>query len=165
MANLNTGSPIRFPNGGVILIGADTLINLAENAGELSVRPGMREGRLHFDRGTMTHINAGNERPTEWRLRVKVVASTMADASASLLSKFVGAYATNKIVNLDGSGGLFKFNMTIKIPDNLQATTGQQIALANCWVNEPPEYVPGEEYDVLALAGLALESSPTFTRY
>jgi hypothetical protein len=161
MANVNAGVPVRFENNGVILIGANTLLNIKEGTLEWSV-PGY-EPITHMDRGVLVSVLAGNERPVKGKLDVKYTSLVDTDG---VLTALMGTLATNKIKNRLSTGLLFTFGMTVKLYDTPDGITYDQLVFANCFLPDGLSYKAGSgtDHDTLSISFTDLELSPTITK-
>ncbi len=162
MPSINAGVPVRFEAGGVILIGADDILNVKEGTLKWGVKG--YEPLPQTDRGVLTDVVAGNERPCEIEIDVKYTSLVDADG---LLPKLMGALATNKIVNRTAGGLIFTFDMTVR----LFASAGQplpydNIVFTKCYLPDGLSFsaASGTEVDTLSLKLMSHAMSPTITR-
>jgi hypothetical protein len=164
MANVNSQTPVRFEAGGKVLFGTDELKNIVE--GSLSFEIGGLEAVGNMDRGALTDVVAGNERPTKVTLKCKV-GNPIASSGAGLLPQVLGALVTNKIKPVNADGTLFTFSMTVKVPDGLGVATGTQYVFAKCYVDNPAKIsvAAGAAFDEIELQMTDWEASPAITRY
>src|SRR5437762_2429573 len=104
MATINSDFTV-FEQGGTILLGADTVLNVPENGGDASWEPGLYEPIYKHDRGVLgVAPKQGSQRHTKLTLKVKFRAS-------------VTAGEVYKILTTAGSSGLMKvFSIVLKHP-------------------------------------------------
>lgn len=162
MANLNAGNPVRWENGGTVLIAALDIKNVVEGSLEWEIAG--YEPAPNMDRATLTEVIAGNERPSKVKLSLKHVTAV---GSGELLAQTMGAFVTNKIDNKTNAGLIFTFSMTIKVPAYKGATTGTQYVFAKCYLESPTKFkaAAGVAFDTIDLECINHEMSPTITMY
>ena len=161
MADKNSGKQVTFENGGVVLIGSDNLLNIVE--GTLNYQVPGRSPIMPMDRGAILDPLPGKQRVVTGSLDVAYTSLIDTDGILPLL---VGALVSDKIVGVS-SGALFTFSMTVKIPDYLGATVGDQIVFAKCFLDPLIDYkaAAGDAVDKLTFKFTDCEHSPAFTRY
>ena len=163
MANINSGMPIRWENGGTITIeefgGAtpDTIINV--EAGTLRFKAGGREAIIYKDRGALQAAPPeGDERPTEVDIDVKVAPTV-----------FTGTDQIWKRLVVAGTAGATpRFILVCRFPAYRGSATGDQLTFANCVMQEFPELQTGGEnngLDMIRLRFLDLEAFPVAATY
>lgn len=118
MANINAG-PVRFSNGGTILIGSDTVLNIDE--GTLEFEPGLWEAIPYRNSGVLKQPVRSEERATKLRFDVK-------------WGGLISAGELWTLITTAGASGLVKtFSVVVKWLDNAQASTGKSFTFANCY--------------------------------
>jgi hypothetical protein len=127
MANVNSGAWVRFENSGVVLIGADTLLNIVP--GSLRVRERQRERIPNMDRGVLGAVTLGDQRQQEIEFQIYRVS-----ASNTFLATMLPAATT---------GLETYFSLTVKVADYLGAATGQQWVWASCYAPDGFEQQAG----------------------
>ncbi|HZW06978.1 MAG TPA: hypothetical protein VFF65_07625 [Phycisphaerales bacterium] len=160
MANKNAGTQIRFENGGTILIGADTLLNIVK--GSLNFKVPGYEPKQTYDRGQPGAVIAGDLRCCEGSLDLSYTSPIDADG---VLTALVGALSADKIANVTAAGLIFTFSMTVKVPDGLGVATGDQYAFTGVYLDPAFDYQAGDEVDVLKCAFKCNNGGPAITRY
>jgi len=161
MANLNAGTAVRFNNGGTILIGADTLLNVME--GSLEYQINGYEAGTYRDRGVLQDPIACDEQAVTGKLSLRYTSLLDAD---SVLASIMGALVGTKVKNVTATGKLFTFAMTVKTPDGLGVATGDQAIFAKCYVdNLSIKTQAGTETDMIEFSFTDNELSPALTRY
>lgn len=161
MANLNAGTAIRFENGGSILIGSDTLLNIV--AGSLEFTISGYEPVLYRDRGVIADPIVGDERPVTGKLSLRYTSPTDTDG---VLASIMGALVSTKVKNVTATGKLFTFAMTVKIPDGLGVATGDQYVFAKCYTDGlTVKSSSGADTDTIEFSFTDAENSPALTRY
>lgn len=162
MATLNAGTPVRFENGGVILIGADDILNIQEGTLKWGVKG--YEPIPVTDRGVLTDVVAGNERPCEIELEVKY--NSIIDTDG-LLTKLMGTLASNKVANRTSGGLIFTFELTVRIFAFAgQALPYDQLVFTKCYLPDGLSYSAssGADVDKLSLKLMSHSLSPTIAR-
>lgn len=163
MANINSGTVVRFENGGILLIGADILLNLVSGSLEWNI-PGY-EPVMTKDRGVIQDPIPGDERPCSGKLSIRYTGNHY---TSEIGAAIMGALVSTKVKNVvSASGLLFTFPMTVKVPDFLGATVGDQYVFAKCFLENGLEYKTGSgtDTDTLDLSFMDAEASPAITRY
>ncbi len=170
MPSINAGNPVKFENGGTILIGADDILSVRE--GTLSWQVRGLEPIPHMDRGVLIDVYAGNQRPCSISLDIKYTAGTTGmigtgTPPGGFLSKILGALTGGLVNNRDSAGKLFTFSLTVRIPDGLGVATGDQYVWAKCYLPDGVSYSAGSgaDFDTLSLTLESFSPSPTMTRF
>jgi len=163
MANLNAGKPIRWENGGKVLIGSDPIKNIVEGTLQYDI-PGY-EPVPNMDRGELTEIIAGNQRPCRVRLSLKYTGLVESDA---LLEKLMGPLASNNVANVTNTGELFTFTLTVVSPKGKGVTgagSANQYVFTKCYLPDGVSYrsAAGTNFDTLELDLVSYDLSPTIT--
>ena len=160
MANKNAGTQIRFENGGTILIGADTLLNVEKGTLNFKV-PGYTPKQT-YDRGQPGPVIAGDLRCCEGGFDLNYTSPIDTDG---VLTALVGALVADKIANVTAAGLIYTFSMTVKVPDGLGVATGDQYAFTGVYLDPAFDYQAGEDTDKLKAAFKCNNSGPAHTRY
>lgn len=162
MPDINAGHPLRFENGGVVLIGTDSVLNIREGTLKFTA-PGY-EPIPHMDKGALVSVHAGNERPCRVELDLKYTSTVDANG---VLASLTGALVSTKIRNRLSDGQLFTFGLTIRVPDAPGATTGDQYVFEKCYCDNPLDVQcnAGADFDTLRVAITSHALSPAITRY
>ncbi len=162
MASLNAGVPGRFENGGVILIGTDDVLQVVEGTLKWKLRG--HESIPQTDRGALTVVVAGNERPCEVEFDIKYTSVFDADA---ILAKIMGPLVAGKVSNRTNTGEIFTFDLTVR----LFAAAGQafpydQAVFTKCYLADGIDFsaAAGQDVDKLSLKLMSHSNSPTFSR-
>lgn len=170
MPSINAGNPVRFENGGVILIGTDDILAVREGTLTWQVR-GL-EPIPHMDRGVLTDVYAGNQRPCSISLDIKYTAGTTGMVGtgtppSGFLSKVFGALTGGVVNNRDSVGKLFTFSMTVSVPDGLGVATGDRYVFTKCYLPDGVSYSAqsGADFDTLSLTLESFSLTPTISRY
>jgi hypothetical protein len=162
MANINSGVPIRFENGGILTLtesggSADTVLLI--EAGTLTFKPGGREAIVYKDRGTLaTSAVEGDERPTEVSFDIKIAPGAFVDSGQVF----------KRLAVVGSSGVSAKFSVVVSFPDARGAIVGDRITFAHCVLQEQPEYTAGGEndgLDHLKIKMIDLEAFPVAASY
>ncbi len=118
MANVNSGLIKRFENGAIVLVGADTLLNIVP--GSVVIRHRQRERVPNRDRGVLTDITVGDQRPQEIEFQLWVTPDT------DTLMATMNPAAT--------AGAETFFQLTISEPSYLGAATGDRWVFNRCYM-------------------------------
>lgn len=142
MANVNSGKPVRFRDGGQIILdpGGDdeTILNIVD--GTYSERIGMRTPIVDRSRGAMAaNVREGDEQPCEIAFDVKYTS----DAPASHLRGILTARKDTP------DGYVLQRDVRVIQPAHAAATTGESRTFKDCFVLPPLEIQEGEEFDTL----------------
>jgi hypothetical protein len=156
MANINTGAPIRFENGGVVKVGGSSDVVLNIVAGTLNWKVMGREVIAHKDRGTLGSLVAGDQRPCEVSLDVYYTANYETSGSLLLL-----------VEQTISSGVVSTFDIVVDMPDNLGASSGTRWTFGECYLPDGYEVQTSEgaTFDRLILRCLDNELEPTIANY
>lgn len=158
MANINSGAPIRFENGGILQLGStpDTVLNLVAGTMEIDI-PG-REVIQHKDRGQLqsSALVPGDQRPCMIRFNVFYAPNQLAGGAFRQLVK---QSITTGIVNT--------FQVIVKVPDYDGAATGDKYVFAKCFLadGEKIKMSSGQNFDHMELEMTDFEADPTPVRY
>lgn len=163
MADLNAQRPIRWENGGKVLLGSDAVKNIVEGTLQFDV-PGY-EPAPNMDRGRLTEVIAGNERPCRVRLTLKYTGAIEAN---DVLPKLMGALVSNNVDNVTSEGEIFTFTLTVVIPKSKKAAgagTATQYVFAKCYLPDGHQYraASGTNFDTLELDLVSYDASPSIT--
>jgi hypothetical protein len=140
---LNSGTPLRFENAGVLRfrLAADDVIPLRIIKGSLQVTEGRRAAIPQMFAGALDSVVLhGDERQSQIRFRVKATGDGML-SSTGLLDRIDAAAGTSNAKTL--------FTTEIDLPGGPTATTGHRLTLTRCYVAEPPSLQTGDEGDEL----------------
>ena len=167
MADVNTGNKRTFSNGGEVIIGALTVINVV--TAEVAFKYGFEEEMPQYEKNQLAGAPLpGKERMTEFTLNVHAASGV---SFAALKAAVLGAKAADdryKRINTT-NGTVFTFSLTIKEPDYLGATTGDQYVYEDCYVNGQPEWKggggSGEEFSRFSMDIRSCHAAPKETRY
>lgn len=160
MANVNAGVPIRFENGGIILIGALTLLNIKEGSMKWDLMG--YDAIPHLDRGVLIDVLPGNERPCTLSVAVKYTSLTDADG---ILPAVMGPLVSGKIKNRTAAGKIFTFPVTVKVFNTPDGATYDQLVFNKCYLPNGLgcQAAAGQEHDTLTLDCTDFELSPDIT--
>jgi hypothetical protein len=121
MADTNTGGWVRFENSGQVLIGTEPVLNLVP--GSVRVRRRQRERVPNRDRGVLTGVTVGDQRPQEIEFQIyRTSSSTGSEAAIALMLPA----STNGMETF--------FTLVIRIPDYLGAATGESHTFNRCYL-------------------------------
>lgn len=151
-------TPTRFQNGGYVMIADSSnliaILNIGEDDGAISIKPGARETIMYRDRGVLQDPDEGDDQPGELTLKVRYTSAL----SANDLEKYLRQAGTaNK-------KKLFKF--FIGFADSRSATTGKEWTLSKCAVDQDSLVVnAGGKKDFLDIKLINHEVTPDPARY
>jgi len=163
MADINTGTALRFENGGEILFGTDKVLNVVEGTLRFTI-PGV-EPVVYRDRSVLQDPIPGNEREVEGSFDIRYTSACGADA---IWAAVHGALVSTKISPIvSATGKLFTFSMTVKIFDGRGVATGTQYVFSKCYLDPIYSYqaASGTETDKLTLTFKDCEASPAITTF
>lgn len=161
MANINTGTAVRFDNGGQVLIGADTVLNIVGGTLNFTV-PGVMP-ILYTDRSVLQDPIPGDERPCEGSLDIRYTSAFGADAIAAAVH---GALVSGKISPIvSATGKLYTFDLTVKVMDGAGLATGTSYVFAKCFLDPVMSYKAGTELDTLSFNFKSASASPTIATF
>lgn len=150
MADINTTIKKFNANGGMIFFGTssgDKILNVVP--GSLKVKPGGRRNIFYKDAGVVKAPLVGDEEYTMVSFRVRQADRT---GSSGPWEKAQTAHTT---------GTPWSTTITIRVPDSPGASTGEEWAITNCFVDEQPEAEMGGEGDAMDEIQLAFRSTQT----
>lgn len=136
MANKNTGTQLRWENGGKMFIGSsanptDEIINIAAQGPTYRERPRTRIPTK--DRGSHTQPIVGDMQLQELTFEV-FATDDWENLQAALFPSVVAGIPPDIFV-------------TLRYPANLNATTGLEVKLTDGWT-EDVEHIPGGENEI-----------------
>lgn len=151
MATFNA-NPLRFDNGGVLLIGSDDVLELLPGSA-LEFTPCVYKNIARLDRGVPQAPRDGDLEPGTIRIRARLGAH----ATTSLEQQLLAA----------GTNGLAKeFTIVVKWPDYRGASTGVQFTFATvCFDREKTRVSQGSDFDTVEFEGTYRTAGPTKATY
>lgn len=158
MADINSGQPVRWENGGAIKIDTGTsYAALHAEAGTLRFQPGLKQREAMTDRGAYTGVVLeGDERMSRIEITAKCTATSF---DATNLVKLARSSSS--------SGAITKFILVVDIPD-YRGGGGKRITFNDCFMPDGEQYQAagaGATADTIALVFMSLDSEPTETDY
>lgn len=155
--DINNTQPARLENGGSLILddGSNSYVIHLRDPGDVSIEPGGYALLEYRDAGAVQIPIMGDQRYTVLRFKAKV---TNELATASKLLYWSTQYNT-------GAGKAKVFTVTVKIPDYLNAATGDTMAYANCYFTAPGKYQEGQEFDMLEFEMRSTTITPTLATY
>jgi hypothetical protein len=133
MAATNTGTPIRWENGGVlrIIVGmAESEFDLVEE-GSINWQSGLREGIVIGDRGELVSVKSGNERPSTISFDTKLGNTTFATVLGTLM----------KPADTAGQKTLFTVEIEYSVGSGTNTSLG--VRFADCWMPDGEQFSAG----------------------
>lgn len=136
MANTNTGSPVRWENGGILRVVIDPDGTPADNelllveAGTINFQPGLTEGIVIMDRGQLTGVKSGDERPSTVSFTLKIGKTTF-DTLLDLMTP------------TDSGGDKVLFDIEIEFTDGTGGTVDEGVRFQDCWMPDGYQYQTG----------------------
>lgn len=152
MADTNTGTAIRWENGGVLRVinGATESEILLVEAGTISWQSGLREGIVITDRSDLVSVKSGDERPSTISFDAKVGNTTFSTVLGSLLKP------------ADAAGQ--KTLVTIEIEYSVASGTNTSLGVrfADCWLPDGETYNAGGpgSVDTVSFTANSLKTQP-----
>lgn len=158
MTDVNTGTPLRWENSGLIKIGATPYTPLWIEAGSLKFRRGIRKPITLMDRGMVkSSVLSGDQQVSTLEFAVKPSKLGMTGASDLLA-----------VLRPDDSAGLkATYTVVVDIPDGDGASTGTRATFLYCCLAEDPEYQArsGDNPDVVNIKLVSADPNPTYATY
>lgn len=163
MPDRNTGIPVQFHNGGVILVGADDILNVV--SGTMTYKIPGRTPRPQMSKGAIVDVLPGDERQCELSLDINYTGT--ATGFGGLLPLVMGALVSTRVANVTAAGRLFTSSITVRIPDFVGAAVGDQYVFAKCYLANGVEFTAGsgEQHDTIKATFMDAEASPAISRY
>jgi hypothetical protein len=158
MPDINTGTPLRWENAGLVKIGSGPYTPLWIEAGSLKFKRGIRKPIQLMDRGAVkSTVLAGDEQVSTIEFAVKPTKLGMTGGT-DLLTVLRPA---------DSAGLKTTYSVVVDIPDGDGSSTGTRVTFTNCYLAEDPEYQAraGENPDVLNIKLVSANNAPTIATF
>lgn len=155
MADTNTGTAIRWDNGGVLRVinGMTESEFLLVREGTLTFQEGLREGIIISDRSQLVSVKSGNERPSTISFDLQLGNTTLQTVLSTLLHP----------ADVAGQKTLFTIEIEYSVASGTNTTHG--VRFAECWLPDGVSFSAGGAGDTDTVSFTLNSLSTTATMY